>query len=327
MSIVPEQRWFGLPPLFDPEAGTVIKEPEGTGPGWWAGAPSALYDVERGSFYLSYRQRRPAGEGRGWRAGVAESADGIHFEEIWHATKEQFSSSSIERSCIVKTPQGKYRLYVGYVEMPRNRWRIDVLEADEPQGWDPARRRPVLDPDDVDSEGVKDPVVFLVGRLYYMLVPYGPRRSVAPGSTEAQLHGTGNVFTLPLIKHPSGLAVSGDGLRFRWLGDAIVPGAGWDRQMARASTVLYLPPVFYVFYDGRTGEGDVYEDKTGLCVTLDLKTFHKVTEDAPLCQSPHGQGCLRYLDAVQRGRRIYYYYEYGRPDGAHELRASVVDVA
>jgi hypothetical protein len=326
MPTVPEQRWFGLPPLFDPDAGTVVFEPEQAGAGWWVGAPSALYDTDRGMFYLYYRQRRPLGEGRGWRVGVAESKDGVAFTEIWRATKGEFGSSSIERSCIVKTSGGRYRLYVSYVEMPRNRWRIDVLEADDPRGWEPSRRIPVLDPDDVDSEGVKDPVVFLVGGLYYMLVPYGPRTTTVRESSEKDLHGTGNVFTVPHVKHPSGLAVSGDGIHFRWLGDATVPGDGWDRQMARATTVLYLPPAFNVFYDGRTGEGDIYEDKTGLYVTLDLQIFHKVTDRAPLFQSRHGQRCLRYLDAVQREGRVYYYYEYGRLDGAHELRVSIVNL-
>jgi len=325
MPTILEQRWLALPPLFDPEQGTVIREPEGSAPGFWVGAPSAIYDVDRARFYLYWRQRRPLAEGRGWRVAIAESSDGIHFEEIWHATKDDFKSSSIERSCLVKTPEGRFRLYVGYVEMPRNRWRIDLLEAADPRGFDPAGRVPVLDPDDVDSEGVKDPVVLIVGGLYWMFVPYGPRGSVAPGSTEADPHGTGNVFTVPRIKHPSGLAVSSDGRRFRWLGDATIPGTGWDRQMARVSTVLYLPPVFHVFYDGRTGEGDIYEDRTGLCVSLDLRTFHKVSEAGPILRSAHGQGCLRYLEAVQRGRQVLYYYEYGRPDGDHELRMSVVN--
>ena len=314
-----------VPPLFDPEQGAVVKEPDGRGPGWWVGAPSALYDRERQRFYLYYRQRRPLGEGRGWRVGVAESADGVRFTEIWHATKEQFGSTSIERSCILKRPDGAYRLYVSYVAMPQNRWRIDLLEAEDPRGWDPGRRVTILAPEAVDAEGVKDPVLFTVGPRTYMFVPYGPRASVVPGSTEEQLHGTGNVFTIPRIKHPSGLAVSEDGVRFDWLGDATLPGGGWDRQMARVSCVLHTPPVFQVFYDGRTGEGDIYEDKTGLCVTLDLRTFHKLTPDAPLLQSPHGQGCLRYLEAVPVGDRIFFYYEYGRPDGAHELRVHIVE--
>jgi hypothetical protein len=47
MPTIPEQRWFALPPLFDPEQGTVVRQPEGSGPGFWVGAPSAIYDVDR----------------------------------------------------------------------------------------------------------------------------------------------------------------------------------------------------------------------------------------------------------------------------------------
>jgi len=313
-----------VPLLFDPEQGKVVKEPERGGPGWWVGAPSAIYDESCGRFYLYYRQRRPVGEGRGWRAAVAESTDGLRFTDIWHATREQFHSSSIERGCLVKPADGVYRLYLSYVALPQNRWQIDLLEAGDPTGWDPSRRVPVLTPEAVDAEGVKDPVVFALGRDTYMFVPYAPRGGLPPGRTEAELHGTGNIFTIPDVPHPSGLAVSQDGVHFAWLGDATCPGRGWDRQIARVSCVLHTPPVFQVFYDGRTGAGDIYEDKTGLYITADLRTFHKLTPDAPLLQSPHGQGCLRYLDAVPAEDRIFYYYEYGRPDGAHELRVSVL---
>lgn len=40
--------------------------------------------------------------------------------------------------------------------------------------------------------------------------------------------------------------------------------------------------------------------------------------------APHGSGSLRYLDAVVRDDAIYYYYEYARPDGSHELRMNRV---
>jgi len=125
--------------------------------------------------------------------------------------------------------------------------------------------------------------------------------------------------------------VSADGVAFRWLGDAVVPGGPgrWDRNVARVSTVLALPPVFIVFYDGRTGEGDIYEDTTGCAISFDLRTFTKVTVEGPLLRSPYGSGCLRYLDALHLPEegRVLYYYELARPDGAHELRLSEVQLA
>ena len=37
---------LGLAPLFDPTQGVTVIEPPGSGPGWWSGAPGALYDDE-----------------------------------------------------------------------------------------------------------------------------------------------------------------------------------------------------------------------------------------------------------------------------------------
>ncbi len=74
-----EKKWFGVPPLFDPEAGTTVVEPLDRGPGWWAGACSALYDERAGRFYLYYRLRKPRELGRGVECRIAESADGIRF--------------------------------------------------------------------------------------------------------------------------------------------------------------------------------------------------------------------------------------------------------
>ena len=321
------QKWLGMAPLFDPSdesASWVVREPPGPGRGNWAGAPSAFYDLDRERFYLSYRVRRPLAEGRGYETRVAESVDGRDFRDIWVGRKEQFDSPSIERSALIKTPAGRYRLYVSYVDGAANRWQIDLLEADSPDAFDPADRRVVLRPDDADSEGVKDPYVIIVGGLYYMYVPYGPRATVVAGSSEADLHATGNVFTTGRVAHPTGLATSVDGVHFEWRGDVVRPGAGWDRNMARLACVTYVSPVFAAFYDGRTSVGDVYEDRTGLAVGTSPDRFEVLSRGAPLLASPHASGSLRYMDVVPLGDEWYYFYEFARPDGAHELRASVV---
>jgi hypothetical protein len=318
--------WFGVPPLFDPTQGVTVLEPPGSGPGNWAGAPSALY--AGGKFHLSYRLRRPLTEGRGWTTRIDESDDGIHFRNIWAAFKEDFSSTSIERSALVHTLEGRYRLYVSYVDEKRNRWLIDMLEADTPAAFDPKTRRIVLDPDDIDSEGVKDPWVAVIGRMYYMFASHGPRATVSGAAGEQALHATGNVFTTGLVAHPTGLAVSADGIHFDWKGDIIAPGEAnaWDCNVARMACMVYQPPVFNIFYDGRTSRGDVYEDRTGLVVSTDLQVFHRVSVDAPILQSPWGSGALRYMDAVPACDKMYYYYECCRPDGSHETRVNIVDL-
>jgi hypothetical protein len=88
--------------------------------------------------------------------------------------------------------------------------------------------------------------------------------------------------------------------------------------------VLYIPPVFNVFYDGSASVGENYEERTGLAITFDLMNYQHVTDSAPLLVSPHASGSLRYMDVVRLGEDIYYYYEYARPDGSHELRVNKV---
>ncbi len=321
-----ERKWLGRVPLFNPSEGWVVREPPGKGKGNWAGAPSAFYDRKEGRFFLSYRLRKPLTEGRGFLTCVAESKDGKEFSDIWAGKAAEFHSPSIERSSLIKTPEGRYRLYVGFVDGADNRWRIDLLEADHPSRFDAARRQSVLRPDDVDSEGAKDPYVILIGGMYYMYVPYGPKATISPGSTTNDLHGTGNVFTTALVDHPTGLAVSTDGVRFEWKGDVIRPGNGWDCNVARLACVVYVPPVFTAFYDGRTGKGDIYEDRTGVAMGLTPDRFESLSRKEPVLSSPWGSGSLRYMDIVPMENRFYYFYEQCRPDGAHELRGNAMEI-
>jgi len=92
------------------------------------------------------------------------------------------------------------------------------------------------------------------------------------------------------------------------------------------STVVYIPPVFNVFYDGSEGVNENCEEKTGLAISFDLKHYERVTEAAPILTSPHASGSLRYMDAITIKDKIYYYYEYARPDGSHELRLNIMEL-
>ncbi|MBC7289293.1 MAG: hypothetical protein H5T86_14890, partial [Armatimonadetes bacterium] len=100
--INPGAKFLAHVPLFDPETGVTVREPLGEGPGWWAGAPSALYDASTGHFYLYYRYRKPRELGRGVECRIARSWDGLHFEDIWAATKEQINTQSMEKACLIK---------------------------------------------------------------------------------------------------------------------------------------------------------------------------------------------------------------------------------
>lgn len=321
----PAQHAYGLPPLFDPATGTTIAEPLSTGKGWWAGAPSALYDAEQGIFYLSYRLRKPRELGRGGETLIAASRDGIAFETIWRTTKEAFDSPSIERCALVKTPQGSYRLYVSFVDPADNRWRIDLLEAPRVEELDPRERRRVLTAADVDGEGVKDPYVFLLGPCWYMLASYAPKPATLTHDIQGSMHATADVYNTGIVKSLTGLASSHDGLHWQWEGAVLTPPeTGWDAYTTRLSAFLYSPPAFTGFYDGSAGVEGNYEEQVGLAVSLDLRHWRRVSVEGPALISPHASGSLRYLDALPVGNAIYYFYEYAREDGSHELRMNRV---
>src|SRR5206468_1663049 len=130
-------------------------EPPGGEPGAWAGAPSAV--TADGAIFLAYRLRRPIGDGRGFANVVARSVDGLTFTPVAEITKERFGAESLERPALVHTPAGRWRLYVSAATRGTKHWRVDVLEADTPEGLAAAPARTVLAGD--ESIGVKDPVL------------------------------------------------------------------------------------------------------------------------------------------------------------------------
>ncbi len=319
----PNRRTFGMAPLFVPEEGVTIVEPPGEGTGNWAGGCSALYDEARERFYLYYRVRTP--QERGGICRVAESADGVRFETVWSASRETFASQSIEKSSLFRTPEGRFRLYVSYVDARSYKWRIDLLEADDPSGLDPAGRIRVLAGDDCGNEGVKDPVVVLCGGIYHLFVNYAPGPVDGDPEKVNRMHAEGNAFVSGVVNTGTGLATRRDGVHSPGAGSALEPGPGWDAFLVRMSSVIYTPPVFTAFYDGRPNVAASYEDRGGIAVSFDLRRFTKVTPQGPALESAWGTGCLRYVSAVPVEDRIYYYYEYARADGSHELRLNVVD--
>ena len=319
---IEHNRYFGIPPLFDPKDGITIFDSPGEGAGYWIGAPGVIYDDEKGKFFIYYRRRKPRELGRGYECGIAESIDGINFKQIWVASKDSFGSISVERAAIVKTLEGKYRLYIGYVAPEDNKWKIDMVEADSPENFNPDTKKLVLAPEDCGVEGVKDPYIMIIGGLYYMLVSYAPTPEVVKDNS---LHATADIFNTGKTSSNTGLALSSNGINWRWIGDVMSPPeSGWNAYATRITCMLYNPPVFNVFYDGGATVGENYEEKTGLAVTFDLMSYHNVSDQTPILVSPNASGSLRYMDVVKPGGHIYYYYEYARLDGSHELRVNKV---
>lgn len=317
---------MGIAPLFDPEKGVTVLEPLGTGSGYWVGAPGVIYDDEKNRFYLYYRLRIPK-PGRGIECRIAESEDGLHFTDIWSAKKEQFPTSSMERASLTRCLDGLYRLYVSYVDPIDNKWRTDMMEAKSPSEFDISSRKKVFTASDVGAEGVKDPYVVIIGRLYYMFLSYAPTPTGIDENLRQEMHATADVYNTGLTRSHSALAISPDGVNFKWLGDVMSPGSsGWDSYATRICSVVYTPPVFTVFYDGSADVSENYEERTGLAISWDLRRFEKITGNGPILVSPHARGTLRYMDVIQFEDEIFYYYEYARRDGSHELRLNRVSV-
>ncbi len=314
----------GTLPLFDPLAGTVAAEPPGDGEGCWAGGASALFDERSGQFYLSYRLRTQVRDygraGRGGETVIATSRDGQRFERIWSAPKEAFDALSIEKSCLMLTLQGRFRLYVSYSSRSDFRWRIDMIEADDPANFDPEERITVLSSENTPTEGVKDPVILIAGGLWHLYVNMAPEPETADWAKLDRMHREGNAFVSGEITCPTGLAVSPDGINFNWVGEVLSCGTSWDRYLARLTALVYTPPFFTAIYDGRPNSGASYNDNPSTAITSDLRTFHKVDYGRPLLRSPYGRGTLRYVEALRVGGRLHYFYEMDRPDLAHELR-------
>ncbi|MBW8486774.1 hypothetical protein [Actinomadura parmotrematis] len=283
-----------------PADSVVAIAPPGEGDGHWAGAPSAV--EHDGAVYLAYRLRRPLDEGRGYAIVVARSADGVSFEPLLTIGKDAMRAESLERPALVRTPEGAWRLYLSCATPGTKHWRVEVLEADDPAGFDPARTRVVL-PGNA-KVGVKDPVVVHHEGRWHLWASVHP---LADWDEADQM--------------VTEYATSADGLEWTWHGTALDRRAGaWDARGVRVSAVRFDGGEVLAAYDGRATAGENYEERTGLAAGADPSDLAALGV-GPWAVSPYRSGGLRYVDYVPSpggGHRLY--YEMTRPDGAHELR-------
>jgi hypothetical protein len=293
-------------PLFDPRAGATVLTPDAPGAGYWVGAPSVLYDSASGRVLMAYRRRRPRDGSpceRGYQAGVAESVDGGRsFSLVWEVTKQQARTSSLERFCLRRIPAGDWLLYMSLEDPPSSgRWRIDVLRAATPGGFDLATAQPVLAPAVVGVDAVKDPYVMCHGTQLLMYV---------------------STFLTPQGPAPTSLATSLDGLRYAWRGETLAVGTSgsWDAYQARLGSVVSFGDGFVGYYDGAANPAEDTEERCGIACSVDLRSWRRVSGAAPELISPHVTGSLRYVDVVEIAGVWWAYYEYTRADGSHELR-------
>lgn len=314
----------GLEALDFDKARTIL-EPERAQPGYWVGCPSVFHDRDRSRFLMTYRHRRPRGESseRGWRCAIAESSDGVTFEDIWSIEKHVLNTPSMERFAVIKN-EGGYQLYFSYVDPVDNRWRIDVAHASDPARFDVSAASPVLTAESTGTEGVKDPHPVIVGDELYLFASYATPAGFS-ASDRARAHETADIFTTGMTTFPTGLAVGGTtGDALTWRPDVLPVGAEWDAYTSRLGAVARTAAGYVGLYDGSADAGGNYEERTGIAVSPDLLTWKRLSTDQPWAESPHGRGSLRYADIVDVGDEWLCYFEQARPDGAHDLRVARV---
>ena len=75
-------------------------------------------------------------------------------------------------------------------------------------------------------------------------------------------------------------------------------------------------------YDGSASLAENYEERCGLAHSTDLRRWERVSLDGPAIGTARGAGGVRYVEISPSGD---VFYEYTRPDGAHELRVTHTD--
>lgn len=277
-------------------ADAVVAVPApGTGLGMWAGSSSVALDDD-GSFVLAYRLRLGVDPEDGAQTIVARSDDGERYTTVATLDKSRFDAMSMERPALARTDDGRWRLYTCCATPGSKHWWIDVLEADDPEGFEDADARTVFPGDDVTA--VKDPIV----------------QRLPAGGWQAW------ICCHPLDepdeedRMTSAYATSADGLEWDWHGTVLTPRPGtWDARGARLTAVLADGRAAY---DGRATKEENWFERIGLARSVDGR-FEQLG-DEPVADA-------RYLDVLalpSGGYRIW--YEAPLADGSHELRTELI---
>jgi hypothetical protein len=259
-----------------------------------------------GEIYLAYRLR--TADRRGYAVEVAKSADGISFQRLVSISKEAMDAESLERPALILTSEGTWRLYLSCATHGTKHWRVELLEADAPDGFDPASRRVLLPGDTANA--VKDPVIVCHEGAWHLWASVHPLSE--PDHTD---------------RMTTEYATSPDGLTWTWQGAALAPRPGeWDARGVRVAAVRFAPHGVTAYYDGRATAEQNCEERTGVASGAAPDALLALG-DAPVAESPTPGLGLRYLTLVELGDgRERLYYELTNASGSHdlvtELRAS-----
>jgi hypothetical protein len=299
--------------------GQIVREPVGAGNGYWAGAPGAFYDAADKAWYLTYRLRRPRGvePDRGGESRIARSTDLKDWQDIWSVNKKEYGSASIERSAIHRGADGLWRYFTSYVDPADGRWSTSISTSKDPAKFDSRSVKPIFTALPLGLEGIKDPWIFPHNGIYYMFLSV----AVPTAKTGAQSHSTLDIYNTGECISATGLATSRDLDHWEWKGIIFRPDAtGWDCYCRRINSVVPVKNGFAGYYDGSASHEENYEEKTALAFSPDLKSWKTLNPEGPAHVSPHASHSLRYIDAQLQGEKIFLFYEFARPDGAHDLR-------
>lgn len=277
----------------------VVVPPPGTGDGFWAGAPSALW--HDGAYYLAYRLRRPVDAGRGYANVIARSEDGTHFRTVATLTSDRFGAASLERPALVALADGGWRVYVSCSTANSKHWWVETVDAATLEELPSGERRVVL-PGDA-ATAWKDVVVDRGDDGWRM---WACRHPLDDGDDQAD-RMTSVYFTgddgIGWAEHPAALRPT--------------PGS-WDARGTRIASVGRLDGVWTAFYDGRASASENWRERSAYATGAGPEEFTAVSGPTPAGRT------IRYLSVVRApsGHRVY--FEASRPDGAHELRTAFV---
>ena len=287
---------FALPTY---DGAQIVVPAPGSGPGNWAGAASAV--LVDGTFWLTYRVRRPLPDGRGISVVVARSDDGVIFEPVVDVHRDTFGCESFERPVLTPVPGLGWRLYLSCATYDSKHWWVDSLTAPTVADLVGGHQQVVLPGD--DRVAVKDPVI---------QTPTAERDEWVMWLCCHPLTEPGHEDRMTTRR-----LTSPDGLAWTDQGEVLAGRPGeWDARGARVAAVLTDDPLT-VLYDGRPDAASNWHETTGVARWDGTRLV--ATDEARLV-SPYSDGAWRYACVVPLpDGRTRFYVEAARPDGAHDL--------
>jgi hypothetical protein len=283
-------------PLPGMSKAAVVAAAPGAGPGYWAGGSCAVLD-EDGTFVLAYRVRN--GHDGIDQNVIARSLDGESFRTVAVLDQHRFNAQWVERPALLRTPDGRWRLWVCCGSPETKRWWIDVVEADTLAGLTEAEVRPAFRGDDLNA--VKDPLIRYAGGRYHAWICC--HLLDIPGEED---------------RMNTAYATSVDGWSWDWHGTVLAGRPGeWDARGARITSVL---PDGRACFDGRASAAENWFERTAIAEPAPGGTFTQLA-DSPVVD-------VRYLDVLALpGGDYRIYYEARLPDESHELRTEIIPAA